>query len=118
MNNKTRSEQPTRREFSRIVAVAGVAAGAAILVPFTSPAANAQNPAPSPTPAPTPPPAPVPSALALALAEVAKARFGKYLTPEQQAKLPTSMENLAASAGRLHAVKLKNADEPDFVFTA
>lgn len=118
MKNKTKVEQPTRREFNRIVAVAGVAAGAAILIPFTDSATNAQNPAPSPTPAPTPAAAPIPSAVALALAEVAKARFGEYLTPEQQAKLPTSLENLAAAAGRLRAVKLKNADEPDFVFTA
>ena len=118
MKNKSRSEQPTRREFNRIVAAAGVAAGAAILVPITEPTTQAQNPTPSPTPAPTPPAAPVPSALALALAEVAKTRFGEYLTPEQQAKLPASMENLAGTAGRLRAVKLKNADEPDFVFTA
>ncbi|MEO6391455.1 MAG: hypothetical protein ABIP75_06355 [Pyrinomonadaceae bacterium] len=114
MKNKTRSEQPTRREFSRIVA----AAGAAVLVPFTDFTTSAQNPSPSPTPVPTPPVAPVPSAAARALTEVAKARFGEYLTPEQQSKLPASMENLAASAGRLRAVKLKNADEPDFVFTA
>jgi hypothetical protein len=90
-------------------------AGALALVPISAAVSNAQNPAPSPSP--TPPPAqPAPSPLAQALTEVAKVRFGEYLAPEQHAKLQSNMEALTATAGRLRSVKLKNADEPDFVF--
>jgi hypothetical protein len=101
---------PTRREFTLGVA------GALALVPISSALGQAPGAKPTPTPSPTPPQNQPPSALALAMAEVAKTRFGEYLTPDQQTKLPGNMEALVGTAGHLRAVKLLNSDEPDFEF--
>ena len=120
MNKKgSHRTRPTRREFTRGVV------GAIALAPLASAAVSAQTPAPTPQALPSPSPSPSPgqtpappSPLALALAEVAKARFGEYIPADQTQRLQTNMENQVGTTARLRAVKLKNADEPDFVFSA
>ncbi len=61
--------------------------------------------------------APKPSPVAEAYAEVARARFGKQVTPEEFAKIKSDIENSVRAAERLRAFKLQNADEPDFIFS-
>ena len=108
----------SRRRFTKNVAAAFV------LTPFASSLVRAQAPAakqapqppksqPSPSPA-----APKPSPAAEAYTEVVRARFGDHLTPEQLDQIKKDMDGNVRAAERLRAVKLKNGDEPDFIFSA
>ncbi len=58
------------------------------------------------------------SALVEAYAEVARARFGQQLTSEEMDRLTRELDGYARSSERLRAFKLKNSDEPDFIFRA
>lgn len=110
----------SRRRFTKTLAAAFVAVPAL--------AAHAQTPAPAsepkapPQPQPTPaqpsqgPPAPSP--LALAYFEVARQRFGASLTPAQLEAVKRDLEGNVRTAERLRAARLRNSDEPDFVFEA
>ncbi|MCA1564311.1 MAG: hypothetical protein LC803_01380 [Acidobacteria bacterium] len=107
-----------RRQFAKTIAGAVVAAPlvvAAALNAQTPPATTKQAPAP---PNPQPTPAPPPSPVAEAYAEVARLRFGDKLTPEELARMKRDIEGNVRTAERLRAFKLKNADEPDFIFIA
>jgi hypothetical protein len=55
---------------------------------------------------------------AKALTEIARLRYGKYLTEEQLKEIERSMERGLASADRLKRFKLTNGDEPAFAFSA
>ena len=116
---KTKSDVPkqtSRRQFATSIAATLVAAPlAARLAKAQTPAKK--EPAAPPNPQPTPAP-PKPSPLAEAYAEVARTRFGEKLTPEQFEQLKKDMDGNVRAADRLRAVKLKNGDEPDFVFSA
>jgi len=110
----------SRRRFAKTVAAALVAAPIARAVvaqtpPATKEATAPPNPQPSPTPQPQQQP---PSPLALAYAEVARLRFGEKLTEEELTRLRRDINGNLRAADALRAVKLKNADEPDFVFSA
>jgi hypothetical protein len=114
------SIKTSRRQFAKNVSVAILTA------PLATALVQAQTPAPAkpkeavappnPQPGPTPPPKPSPTAEAYA--EVARARFGDKVTPEQMEQLAKDMEGNLRTAERLRAVKLKNEDEPDFIFIA
>jgi hypothetical protein len=56
--------------------------------------------------------------VAEAYAEVARARFGERLSPEQFEAVKRDLEGNVRAAERLRAFKLQNSDEPDFVFGA
>lgn len=111
------SERESRRSFTKTITAAFVAA------PLVASAARAQTPAPKQAPAPPnpqPSPAlqsPTPSPLAEAYAEVARARFGDHLTPEELERVKRDLESNVRTTERLRAAKLQNADEPDFVFS-
>jgi hypothetical protein len=113
----SRPNDKSRRQFTKTIAAALVAA------PLVSTLANAQTTGipkepsalPSPSPSPTTPP---PSPVAEAYAEVARARFGKFVTPEQMTKVKEDLEGNVRASDRLRIYKLENDDEPDFVFTA
>jgi hypothetical protein len=126
--SRTRAEETpdapqrlARRSFTKTVAAAMLAA------PVLAASANAQtppakaepkappNPQPTPTPAQTTPP---PSPTAVAYAEVARVRFGDHLSAEQFESVKRDLEGNVRTADRLRTFKLKNADEPDFVFGA
>jgi len=113
------SARTSRRQFARTIAAALVAAPlvSTTLSAQTPPAATKQAPAP-PNPPPTPAPQSAPSPLAVAYAEVARLRFGDKLTADEIARLKRDMEGNVRTAERLRAFKLKNADEPDFIFIA
>ncbi|HWS89352.1 MAG TPA: hypothetical protein VN282_20430 [Pyrinomonadaceae bacterium] len=119
-NRATRDAGPgaSRRRFTKTLAAALVAAPALAAKAQTPPAAAEPKapPQPQPTPAPQGPPAPSP--LALAYFEVARRRFGERLTPEQLEAVKRDLEGNVRTAERLRAAKLKNSDEPDFVFEA
>ena len=111
------SQKTSRRQFAKSVATSLVAA------PLAAQLAKAQTPAkpkeavapPSPQPSPTPQ---KPSPLAEAYAEVARIRFGEHWKPEQLEQIKKDLDGNVRSAERLRAVKLKNGDEPDSIFSA
>ena len=108
----------SRRRFTKTMAAALVAAPAlAASAQTTTPAPEPKAP-PQPQPTPTPQGPPTPSPLALAYFEVARQRFGARLTPEQLEAVKRDLEGNVRTAERLRTSKLKNSDEPDFVFEA
>ncbi len=110
------SKRTSRRRFAKAVATTIVAA------PLASGLARAQRPTttreasapPNPQPAAT---AQKPSPLAEAYTEVARARFGDRLTPEELEQVKRDLEGNLQASERLRAVKLRNEDEPDFIFS-
>ena len=116
-SNPNDSRQTSRREFAKSVATTLIAA------PLAASLANAQTPT-KPKEASAPPnpqqsPATQkPSPLAEAYTEVARVRFGEKLGPEQIEQVKKDLESNVRAADRLRAVKLKNGDEPDFIFSA
>jgi hypothetical protein len=109
----------SRRQFAKTVAGAFVAAPlvAQATLNAQTPPATRQAPAP-PNPQPTPQAATQPSPVAEAYAEIARLRFGGKLSPEDLTRMTRDMEGNVRTAERLRAFKLKNADEPDFIFIA
>ena len=110
----------SRRRFTKTLAAAFIAAPALVANAQTPPAAAEPKAPPQPQPTPAQPSQgpPAPSPLALAYAEVARLRFGERLTPEQMEAVKRDLEGNVRTAERLRASKLKNSDEPDFVFEA
>ena len=109
----------SRRRFAKTVAAALVAAPLARVAPAQTPPATKETVAPpNPQPTPSPQQPQPPSPLALALVEVARLRFGEKLSEEDMTRLRRDIVGNLRSADALRAVKLKNADEPDFVFSA
>jgi hypothetical protein len=113
------ARRPTRRGFAKTLAAAAIAA------PVLAAAASAQKPPATaepkapPNPQPGPPQTPPkPSPVAEAYAEVARARFGEHIGAEQLDAVKRDLEGNVRTAERLRAFKLKNSDEPDFVFGA
>lgn len=107
-----------RRDFTKALATALVAAPAALnaaSAQTTPPAPEAKAP---PNPQPTPQRQTPPSPVAVAYAGVARARFGERLTPEELARVARDLEGNVRASERLGAHKLANADEPDFEFEA
>jgi hypothetical protein len=92
----------SRRQFTKSVATTLAAATLA----------QAQAPAKTKEPAPQ-----EPSPLIAAYLELARARFGDKLSPAQLEQLKKDFDNYARNSERLRAVKLRNGDEPDFVFS-
>lgn len=112
----------SRRQFAKTIAGAVVAAPlvARGALQAQTPPATKQAPAPpNPQPTPSPQAAPQPpSPVATAYAEVARLRFGETLTPDELTRMKRDIEGNVRTAERLRAFKLKNADEPDFIFIA
>jgi hypothetical protein len=111
------SSRTSRRRFTKAVATTIVAA------PLASRLAEAQRPTATKEASAPPNPqstaqAQKPSPVAAAYLEVARARFGDQLTPEQFEQVKKDLEANIQAAERLRAIKLKNEDEPDFVFSA
>ena len=108
----------SRRQFTKTIAAAIASAPlVASRLSAQTPPATKQAPAP-PNPQPTPPPQAAPSPVAEAYAEVARLRFGEKLGAEELARMKRDIEGNVRTAERLRASKLKNADEPDFIFIA
>jgi predicted pyridoxine 5'-phosphate oxidase superfamily flavin-nucleotide-binding protein len=113
------SAPTSRRQFAKTIASAVVAAPLVAQATLNAQTpATKQAPAP-PNPQPTPPTqAAPPSPVAEAYAEVARLRFGDKLAPDELARMKRDIEGNVRTAERLRAFKLKNADEPDFIFIA
>lgn len=108
----------SRRRFAKTVAAALVSAPLARVAAQTPPATKEATAPPNPQPTPSPQQPPPPSPLALAYTEVARLRFGEKLSEEELTRLRRDMAGNLRAADALRAVKLRNADEPDFVFSA
>ena len=108
------SDRTSRRQFAKSVATT---LAAATLAHAQTPAKSKEPAAPPASPQPSPA-TQEPSPVAAAYLEVARARFGDKLSPEQLEQLRKDFDNYVRNSDRLRAVKLKNGDEPDFVFSA
>ncbi len=97
------SERPSRRQFAKAV---GATLAAATLAQAQTPAKTKETAAQESSP------------VAAAYLEVARARFGDKLSPEQLEQLRKELDGYVRNSERLRAVKLQNGDEPDFVFSA
>lgn len=112
----------SRRTFTKTLTAVVIAAPALAASAQTPPATSEPKAPPQPQTTPTPAPQtqgpPAPSPLALAYFEVARQRFGERLTTEQLEAVKRDLEGNVRTAERLRASRLKNSDEPDFVFEA
>ena len=116
-NHAGAHKRTSRRKFTKTVAAALVVAPlASRLGSAQTPSRTKQTPAP-PNQQPSLPPA-NPSPVAEAYADVARARFGEHFTPDQFGQIKKDLDGNLRTADRLRAFKLKNADEPDFIFSA
>lgn len=86
------------------------AAALSALVALPLPAQTPPAASPTPTPAPGKKPG--------TLAELARERYGKFLTEEELTLLDDDMEGLERRSARLRAFKLSNAEEPAVDFAA
>jgi hypothetical protein len=113
-----RGARTSRRKFTKAVATTLMAAplAASSLAQAQKPTGTKEATAP-PNPQPATQTQP-PSPLAEAYAEVVRRRFGERLTPEEFEQVKRDLQSNIQSSERLRAVKLKNEDEPDFVFSA
>ncbi|MGH9942292.1 MAG: hypothetical protein ACRD9R_08040 [Pyrinomonadaceae bacterium] len=126
MSHQPHPEPPiSRRRFTQTCAAAFVAAPFASAVvsraqqtPAPKEPAAPPNPQPTPAAPNAPQQPPTPSPTASAYAEVARARFGDKLSAEELNRVKRDLEGNVRTADRLRAVKLRNADEPDFIFYA
>jgi hypothetical protein len=112
------STRTSRRKFTKAVATTIVAAPLASRLARAQEKPDATKQAPAPPNPQTATPPQKPSPLAQAYTEVARARFGERLTPEQFEQVKKDLEANLQTAERLSAVKLGNEDEPDFIFNA
>jgi hypothetical protein len=98
----------SRREFAKALAAMATAplfSRAELLAPHQPAQATGQAPE-QPTPA------------AEALAEVVRIRYGDNLNQDQMKQIKQSIDRTLRSADRLKQFKLRNSDEPAFVFSA
>ncbi len=122
MNNEslpahsTESRHLNRRAFVKLVPAATTAALVSAQI-TTDVLAQATAPSPTPSPSPSPSPA-APSPLAEAYAEVARLRFGKNIEDAQWERIKRDLDGNIRASDRFREFKLKNGDEPDFIFIA
>ncbi|HVP13939.1 MAG TPA: hypothetical protein VMS88_00265 [Terriglobales bacterium] len=120
MTGRTRR---SRRRFLQTLGLAGVTSA------LVAPALVRGQGTPAPVPAGGPAPAPADTTRAAApageisedakaLAGVIERRYGDHLTPEQLDSIRKDLDGDLQATKRLRAVKLGNADEPDFTFRA
>jgi hypothetical protein len=110
----------SRRQFAQSIAATMLIAPLVTTATRTgaqTPPATKQAPAP-PNPQPTPAQQSAPSPVADAYAEIGRLRFGEKLSADELARMKRDIEGNVRTAERLRAFKLKNADEPDFIFIA
>jgi len=67
---------------------------------------------PLPAQTPTPTPTPAPEKKPEGLAKLARERFGKFLTPDELARMDEDMAFVETRGGRLRGYKLANGEEP------
>ena len=117
-DNTSAPRRESRRRFAKAVAAALVAAPLARVAAQAPPATREATAPPNPQPSPSPQQPAAPPPLAVAYAEVARVRFGDKLSDEELTRVRRDLAGNVRAADALRAVKLKNADEPDFVFSA
>ena len=112
-------KKTSRRRFTKSVAAALAAAPAALSQAGAQqrPAEPKAPPNPQPTPTPAPPQQP-PSPVVEAYAAVARARFGEHVTAEEFERVRRDLAGNVRAAETLGKSKLRNSDEPDFIFEA
>ena len=113
-------KKTSRRRFTKSVAAALAAAPVALSQAGAQqrPAEPKAPPNPQPTPTPAPQQQQPPSPVAEAYAAVARARFGEHVTAEEFERVRRDLAGNVRAAETLAKSKLRNSDEPDFVFEA
>lgn len=113
MSEKPAPRELDRRGFVKLVVAGSLASMPAAVIAQTSPAPTP----PAAPPATTPPATPEHSGSeARLLTEVLRERYPDRLSEAQWGSIVSDFDGDLGGAKRLRAVKLKNADEPDFTF--
>lgn len=99
--NQHHPRKASRRDFAKRVALL-----AATPLAIPAPEAGAQGTAKSDS-----------HTTAEALTEIARQRYGKFLSAEQMKAMQRAIEGGQRAADYLKRVKLKNSDEPAFIFS-
>jgi len=95
----------------------GKLAASPLLLPFARRTAEAQAREAAPTPVPAASPTPSDQKPSL-LQQLARERYGKFLTEEQGKELDERIASLERTGARLRGLKLGNGDEPATDFAA
>jgi predicted secreted protein len=105
MNRPTKPDRlpPSRREFARTLALLAAA-------PLAAGPVLAQDV--------KPPPSDPLMETAKALSEIARIRYGKFLTEDQQKAVQRRIASAVRTGEQLRRFKLVNSDEPAFIFRA
>src|SRR5262249_50210232 len=107
-NDKSQPAQPNRREFGRTLA-------ALAATPLVAGAGAGFGPAEEPA---KPKPADPQTEVAKALGEIAKTRYGKFLNEDQLKSVQRRIAGNVRNGAFMARFKLKNGDEPAFLFQA
>lgn len=108
-----------RREFLKLVGLAGLTSTLGAPARAIAQAAKAATPAAPDTSKAAAPAGPQPpSEDAKALASIVQRRYGQHLDADQMKSVTEELDNRIQAGQRLRAVKLANGDEPDFTFHA
>jgi hypothetical protein len=105
-----------RREFLKLVGLAGLSSLAAPARVFAQ-AASGKSAAPADTSKAAEAPKP-PSEDAKAFASIVQRRYGQHLDADQMKTITEEFDNRIQNGQRLRSTKLTNADEPDVTFHA
>src|SRR2546422_917793 len=105
-----------RREFLKLVGLAGLSStfGAARAIAQAAKSAAAPDTSKAAAPAAPPPP----SDDAKALASIVQRRYGQHLDADQMKSITEELERRIQGGQTLRASKLANGDEPDVIFHA
>jgi len=112
-------ESTGRREFLKLVGLAGLTTLGAPARAIAQAAKSATTPvAPDTTKAAAPAGPQPPSEDAKALAAIVQRRYGQHLDADQMKSVTEELDNRIQAGQKLRASKLANGDEPDFTFHA
>ncbi len=124
MSNSPDTAVPGRRQFLKVVGLAGLSSTLAAPLAFAAAGEPARDKAPANAQAKPAPPAPASdqppeiSDEGRALAEVVRVRYGDHLNADQMSEIQKELTWRMRAGAALRRFKLANGDEPDFIFKA
>ena len=121
MSEKPARTSPDRREFLKILGIAGVTATLgtpAVALAQTAKVDAKEGAKPKPEPASPPAEEPEISPDARSMLEIVKRRYGKHLSEEQLQEVLEELNWRVTAGAALRKVPFANGDEPDFIHSA
>ena len=121
MSDELDRSSPDRREFLKILGIAGVSATLGTpAVALAQSTESDEKDAAKPKPQPASPPAEEPeiSPDAKSMLEIVKRRYGQYLSDDQLQEVLEDLNWRVTAGAALRKVPFSNGDEPDFIHSA